>query len=119
MGLFLAADGLCSQCSAQGCLTCTDDECTGCVAGFYLDAAAVCESCASQCRTCFDSATCDLCADGFFKEVVSMTEGASDAVFSDSCVACDSNCKTCFLESYRCQSCPDNFRLSGSNRCIG
>ena len=48
-----------------------------------------------------------------------MEEGASDAVFSDQCVACDSNCKTCFLESYRCQSCPDGFRLSGSNRCIG
>ena len=48
-----------------------------------------------------------------------MDEGASDAVFSDKCETCDENCKTCFLESYRCQSCHEGFRLSTSNRCIG
>ena len=79
----------------------------------------VCLPCSSECKTCYDGDNCILCANGFFKEVISMNEGASDAVFSDDCVACDPNCKTCYLESFRCQSCHEGYRISSGNRCIG
>lgn len=47
-----------------------------------------------------------------------MTNGISDAVDNDKCIACDSNCRTCIVQPDRCTSCFQGFRLM-SYRCAG
>ena len=91
----------CKLCSIQaGVLTCSD-----CIDGFYKGSDGKCERCQYPCSACTSSTSCLTCKPGHLLE-------------GNSCQSlCSDNCLTCKDESSKCDSCHEEFVLSGT-QCV-
>lgn len=98
------ATAYCTNCTQGNCLTCTVDECTGCMAGFFLVDKA-CTACGSNCAACTAADACTTCKGGFF-----LNAGA--------CTACGTGCDTCTAAD-NCSVCNYSYVLNTtSNGCV-
>ena len=48
-----------------------------------------------------------------------MADGNQEAYLSKICSPCNDNCATCYLESTKCLSCKEGYRLAEGNACVG
>ncbi|KRW99950.1 Insulin-like growth factor binding protein, N-terminal [Pseudocohnilembus persalinus] len=91
-----------------------------CPAGEYGNMAGyTCDSCPTECATCTDLNTCQSCQPGYYYYswdnscVTNCPDNYYENTGTLTCDYCNDNCRTCQTTSTNCQSCLDNYILSG------
>eukprot|EP01017_Pseudomicrothorax_dubius_P033394 TRINITY_DN4471_c0_g3_i1.p1 TRINITY_DN4471_c0_g3~~TRINITY_DN4471_c0_g3_i1.p1 ORF type:complete len:508 (+),score=84.18 TRINITY_DN4471_c0_g3_i1:42-1565(+) len=107
---FVLKDNKCVECPAN-CAACADGAaCTKCTSRFFLKADKTCGACPGNCLECEEEGKCKKCIANLGIKVLQNVNGK--------CVTCPTNCQECTEDGNTCTKCWVNARLTENKRCV-